>query len=458
MLDSHPLELKKLKHVHFIGIGGVSMSALAMMLKNQNISVSGSDFHVSPTTQYLSEQGVTVAFGHNPDNIPPETDLVVYTAAIAGDNPEYLAAQKRGIPEISRAKLLGRIMQEYAKSIAVSGTHGKTTVTSMLSHILLAADTDPTITVGAYLNKLAANYRIGNSEYFLLEACEYCNSFHNFFPAVSIILNISEDHLDFFKDLKAIQASFHQFGLNTKDVIILHSSLLAVPALTEGWTQKLISFDQGGDYHAENLRYQTDGTPEFDAFYRDRLLGHIQLSVFGRHNVSNALAAIAAADTLGIPFTAVQNGLAEFRGADRRFQKKGSFAGIDVYDDYAHHPEEIAATLQAAEKLPHKRLWLIFQPHTYSRTKLLFDDFVSVLQKPDFLILADIYAAREKNTYGIHSKDLANAVSVHNPNAYYLESFDEIENFVLEHAEPGDLLITMGAGDIYFVGEALLSF
>ena len=457
MSDSQ-LDLKSLKHVHFIGIGGVSMSALAMMLKNQNISVSGSDFHVSPTTQYLSEQGIAVAFGHSPENIPAETDLVVYTAAIAGDNPEYLSAKERGIPEISRAKLLGRIMQEYSKSIAVSGTHGKTTVTSMLSHILLAGNTDPTITVGAYLDKLAANYRIGNSEYFLLEACEYCNSFHNFFPSISIILNVSEDHLDFFKDLKAIQASFHQFGLNTRDAIILHSSLLAVPALTEGWTQKLISFDQGGDYHAKNFAYQANGAPEFDAYYHDRLLGHIQLSVFGLHNVSNALAAIAAADTLGIPFAAVEKGLAEFHGAARRFQKKGTFAGIDVYDDYAHHPEEIAATLQAAEKLPHKRLWLIFQPHTYSRTKLLFDDFVAVLQKADVLILADIYAAREKNTYNIHSQDLAAAISVHNPNTHYFESFDEIENFVLEHAEPGDLLITMGAGDIYFVGEALLSF
>lgn len=457
MLDSS-LNLKQLKHVHFIGIGGVSMSALAMMLKNQNISVSGSDFHISPTTQYLSEQGIPVAFGHSPENIPAQTDLVVYTAAIAADNPEYLAAKERGIPEISRAKLLGRIMQEYSRSIAVSGTHGKTTVTSMLSHILLAAGTDPTITVGAYLNKLNANYRIGNSEYFLLEACEYCNSFHNFFPTVSIILNVAADHLDFFKNLAAIRASFHQFGLNTKDTIILHSSLLAMPDLTKGWTQKLVTFDQDGDYHAKNFSYQDSGAPEFDAFYRDKLLGHIRLSVFGLHNVSNALAAIAAADTLGIPFAAIATGLAEFHGADRRFQKKGSFAGIDVYDDYAHHPEEIAATLAAAEQIPHKRLWLIFQPHTYSRTKLLFNDFVAVLQKPDFLILADIYAAREQNTYGIHAKDLAAAVSVHNPNTCYLESFDEIENFVLEHAQPGDLLITMGAGDIYLVGEALLSF
>lgn len=452
------IELKKIKHAHFIGIGGVSMSALAMMLKNMNISVSGSDFHVSPTTQYLSEQGIHVAFGHAAENVPENTDLVVYTAAIAKDNPEYLYAKTKGIAELSRAKLLGRIMQEYRKSIAVSGTHGKTTVTSMLSYVLMAADLDPTITVGAYLDKLKANYRIGNSDYFLLEACEYCNSFHNFFPNLAIILNISADHLDFFKDLDDIFDSFHHFGENTKDLLILHSSLVGNSRLTDGLNARILSFGENGDYHAENICYKEQGTPEFDVYHGEHLLGHIALSVFGKHNINNALSVIAAADCLGIPFPAIAAGLAEFQGADRRFQKKGSFAGIAVYDDYAHHPEEIAATLDAIAKVPHNKVWLIFQPHTYSRTKLLFDDFVQVLSKADNLILTDIYAAREKNTYSISSKDLAEAISVHNPNTYYLESFDEIENFILSQAEPGDMLITMGAGDVYYIGEALLSF
>lgn len=451
------LDLKKLKHVHFIGIGGVSMSALAMMLKNMGISVSGSDFHITTTTQYLTQRGIPVAFGHASENIPVNTDLIVYTAAISPDNPEYLYAKAQSIPEISRAKLLGRIMEEYKHSIAVSGTHGKTTVTSMLSHILLAGQLDPTITVGAYLDKLQANYRIGNSDYFLMEACEYCNSFHNFFPNLSIILNISEDHLDFFKDLADIERSFHRFGQNTKEVVVIHSALKNNQQVLKDLNAKIISFGPEGDYQAHNINYQANGTPEFDVYHGKSLLGHINLSVFGHHNISNALAAIAASDYLGIPFVAIAQGLAEFHGADRRFQRKGSFAGISLYDDYAHHPEEIAATLEAVAQVPHHRLWLIFQPHTYSRTKLLFDDFVQVLSKVDNLILADIYAAREKNIYGISSKDLADAIRVQNPNTYYFNSFDLIENFILTQAEPGDMLITMGAGDIYFLGQSLLN-
>ena len=349
-------------------------------------------------------------------------------------------------------------MQEYQTSIAVSGTHGKTTVTSMLSHILMAGNLDPTITVGAYLEKLKANYRIGNSGYFLLEACEYCNSFHNFFPNIAVILNVSEDHLDFFKDINDILASFHRFGENTKDLLIVHSSLVNNARLTQNLTAKIISFGPDGDYHAENIHYLASGHPEFDVFYKEKKLGTLRLSVFGEHNISNALSAVACSDYLGIPFPAIAERLAEFHGADRRFQKKGSFAGIDVYDDYAHHPEEIAATLEAIKNVPHKKVWLIFQPHTYSRTRLLFGDFVQILSKADHLILADIYAAREKNTYGISSKDLAEAIKVHNSNTNYFESFDEIENFILSQAEPGDMLITMGAGDIYFIGEALLNF
>lgn len=452
------IDFTKVKNAHFIGIGGVSMSSLAMMLKNMGISVSGSDFHVSPTTQFLSEQGISIAFGHHEENVPAATDLVVYTAAISDDNPEFLYAQKNNIQTISRAVLLGQIMEKYASSIAVSGTHGKTTVTSMLSHILLAAQVDPTITVGAYLDKLHSNYRIGNSPYFLMEACEYCNSFHNFFPKTSIILNISEDHLDFFENLDSIYSSFHHFGENTKDTIVLHSSLKNVTALTDNLNKNILTFGSDGDYHYTNVVYKASGEPEFDVYFHENLLGHIELSVFGEHNISNATAAIATAHHLGLPFSAIADGLKEFHGAQRRFQFKGEFAGIKVYDDYAHHPEEIASTLQACKRLPHKKLWLIFQPHTYSRTKLLFDDFVNVLSSANNVIVADIYAAREKNTYGITSKELAEAISVHNPNAHYLDSFDAIENFILQHAQPGDMLITMGAGDIYYVGEALLQF
>ena len=447
-------------HVHFIGIGGISMSGLAEILLDEGFTISGSDSKESDLTKHLEAKGISVFYGQKASNIIPGIDLIVYTAAIHEDNPEFAQAKAQGLPMLSRAELLGQIMDNYEQSIAVAGTHGKTTTTSMISQILLEAKTDPTITVGGILEAINGNLRVGESEFFISEACEYTNSFLNFRPKYSIILNVEAEHLDFFKDLDDIRKSFHKFAANTlaDGATIINGEIDNYTEIVEGLPQRIITYglNSSYDYYAENITYDEKACAIFSVMHDGQKIMDVHLNVPGKHNVSNSLAAIALCDIMDIPNEAVISGLLKFGGANRRFQYKGKIDGITIIDDYAHHPTEIKATLTAAANYPHERLVLVFQPHTYSRTKAFLDDFAEVLSMADVVVLADIYAAREQNTYGVSSKDILNLLKKKGTEAYYLPSFEEIEKFLLKNCINGDLLITMGAGNVVEIGEALL--
>lgn len=447
-------------HVHFMGIGGISMSGLAQILIKRGFTISGSDSKKSPLTIELEEMGAKVFYAQVAENITKDIDLLVYTAAISKDNPELNQAKDMGIPCMSRADLLGEIMENFASSICVCGTHGKTTTTSMVSHILLAAAKDPTITVGGILKAIDGNIRIGRSEYFVAEACEYTNSFLSFYPKYNIILNIEEDHMDFFKDLDDIRNSFGKFASNTKadGLIFINEDIDKNNDIVKNASavSKTFGFSEAADCHPENLSYDSLGCGKFGIVYLGKNYGQITLSVPGAHNVSNALSAAALGIELGIDFESIQEGLSSFTGADRRFEKKGEINGITILDDYAHHPTEISATLSAAKNTDAKRIVVVFQPHTYTRTKAFLDDFAKALSVADMVVLADIYAAREKNTIGISSMDLKEKIDALGTECYYFPSFEEIEKFLLEKCMNGDLLITMGAGNVVRIGESLL--
>lgn len=447
-------------HVHFIGIGGISMSGLAEILLEKGFTISGSDSKESDLTDILTSKGATIFYGQKAENIIPGIQLVVYTAAIHEDNPEFAEAKAQQLPMLSRAQLLGQIMDNYEKSIAVAGTHGKTTTTSMISEILMAAKADPTISVGGILPSIGGNLRVGASSVFVSEACEYTNSFLNFRPKYSIILNVEAEHLDFFKDLDDIRHSFRKFAGNTlaHGATIINGEISNYEELTHNLPQEIITygFDSSFDFYATDVTYNEKACPTFTVMHHDKKVADIQLSVPGRHNASNALAAVALAVTMGLDTDAIVRGLDAFGGANRRFQYKGTVDGVTVIDDYAHHPTEIRATLSAAQNYPHQRLVLVFQPHTYSRTKAFLDDFADVLSMADVVVLADIFAAREKNTYGVSSKDILTRLKAKGTEAYYFPSFEEIEKFLLKKCVNGDLLITMGAGNVVEIGEALL--
>lgn len=447
-------------HVHFIGIGGISMSGLAEILLSKGFPVSGSDIRRSELTDLLEKKGASIFLKQCRENLDGDIDLVVYTAAISQDNPEFAAIAERNLPSLTRAQLLGQIMKNYKTSIAISGTHGKTTTTSMLSQILLEADVDPTLSIGGMLKSINGNFRMGNSDCFVTEACEYTNSFLSFSPTIAVILNIEEDHMDFFKDIYEIRESFHKFAsLLPKDgVLVINGDIKGIDSVIRELSCRIIrcSLSETGDYFPSDITYDVQGNPSFTVHTPDKDTFPVTLSVPGEHNVSNALAALAVADLLSIDRHVSASALASFAGASRRFEQKGKIGGITIIDDYAHHPTEIEATLKAARNYPHKTLWCVFQPHTYTRTKAFLSDFARVLSLADKIVLADIYAAREKNTLGISSRILQEEIEKSGKDCYYFPSFDEIENFLLENCINGDLLITMGAGDVVKIGENLL--
>ena len=457
----YKIDFNKPEHIHFIGIGGISMSGLAEILLGAGFSISGSDMKPSALTNQLESKGAKVFYGQCAENISAEYNCVVYTAAIHADNPEFARCVELNLPMLTRAELLGQIMKNYQTSIAVSGTHGKTTTTSMFSSVLLAADADPTISVGGILEAIGGNIRVGKSETFITEACEYTNSFLSFYPTMSIILNIEEDHMDFFKDLDDIMNSFRLFAkrLPKDGVLIINKEIKDYEKVTEGLECKVITYgmDPSCTYHAENIIFNAQGYGEFDVMHHSTNMGHIVLNVPGQHNVSNALAVIAAARKLGISMEQIQAGLLGFSGANRRFQRKGEYNGVTIIDDYAHHPTEIRTTLEAAKNYPNREVWCIFQPHTYTRTKAFFHEFAESLSLADHVILAEIYAARETDTLGMSSALLCEEIKKLGADCHYFPTFAEIEDFVKSHCIHGDLLITMGAGDVVNIGENILN-
>ncbi|WP_408069531.1 UDP-N-acetylmuramate--L-alanine ligase [Butyrivibrio sp. JL13D10] len=449
-------------NVYFIGIGGISMSGLALVLANRGFKVSGSDRSESEATAELTNAGIKVFIGQRAENIDNiiKPDVVVYTAAIHPDNPEFAAAKKLGIPMLTRAELLGQIMQHYHLPVNVAGTHGKTTTTAMVAKIMLEGNLDPTVSIGGFLKDIGGNIRIGASKYFVTEACEYTNSFLSFFPGVGIILNIDADHLDFFKDLDDIRHSFRKFAqlIPENGTLVINGEIPNLSEITDGLTCniKTYGFSDNYDYYPTNISYDSFGNASFHINIKNGNGFDIALKVPGKHNISNAMAAAAASDVFGISEAEIKSGLCSFTGTDRRFEYKGTVDGVTIIDDYAHHPTEIAATLSAAKNYPHKNIWVVFQPHTFTRTKALMDEFAHALLGADKLIIADIYAARETDNLGISSRTLKEKIESLGHECYYFPSFDEIEKFLLQNCTKDDLLITMGAGDVVNIANDLL--
>ncbi len=464
----YKIDFNKPCRIHFIGIGGISMSGFAEYLHNLGYQVSGSDSHQSKITEHLSDLGIEVFIGQRAANIKPGIDVVVYTAAIREDNEEYLAVLQQGIPILNRAELIGQLMLNFDNAVAVSGTHGKTTTTSMLSLIFLEGELDPTISVGGILDAIGGNIRMGKSEHFIAEACEYTNTFLKFFPKRSIILNIDADHLDFFKDLDDIRNSFHQFAkLLPKDgQLFINGEITHYEEITKDLNCEIFTYgivdpaykktELTYDYYADHIEFDDYSRGSFDLYFRGQFIDRIKLNVIGIHNVSNSLPAIGLALQVGVPMDKIKAALLKFHGAERRFEVKGEVGGVKIIDDYAHHPTEITATLTAAKAYPHKTLWCVFQPHTYSRMKAHLKTFAKSLSLADKVVLTDIYASREKDPGDISSKDLVNELEKLGKEVYYFSCFDDVENFLLQNCMNGDLLITMGAGDIVTVGESLL--
>lgn len=442
------------KFIHFIGIGGISMSGIAKILLTNGIRVSGSDISESESVAELRELGADVKIGHKKENITCQ-DIVVYTSAVHDDNPEIIAAKEKGIKLIDRATMLGYIMKDYKNAISVAGTHGKTTATSMFAYILLAAQTDPTVMVGGKLDGIDGNLRIGKSDYFITETCEYMRNFLKFFPKVAVILNVEEDHLDYYKDIDDIVDAFTSFcNLVPSDgIVVVNKENDNAVKSASSTAAKVYSFGfEGADYNAVNITYSDFGYPSFDIYENDEFLLHLDLNVVGIHNVLNATACALAACKMGIDKECIKKGLEAFTGTKRRFEKKGFVNGALVIDDYAHHPTEISATINALKNVNHSSEWCIFQPHTYTRTISLLDDFAKALSKVDNVIITDIFAAREKDTGIVHSRDLAEKID----GAVYIKEFEEIAEYIKKNAKEGDVVLTMGAGNVCDISKLII--
>lgn len=454
-------DLEKYRKIHMIGIGGVSMSGIAEILKHWGFIVTGSDAAISEYTTELISHGIPVTIGHDIESVS-KSDLVVYTAAIKTQDPELVEARRLGIPTIERADFLGILTKIFNDTICISGTHGKTTTTSMISSCFLEGKLDPTIQVGAFLKQINGNYRLGNSEYFIIEACEYVESFLKFYPKTEIILNIDNDHLDYFKDMEHIKLAFKKYVklLPSNGLLVINSDDPNCAALSKYTEAKTITYginNQNANFVARNITFNKNGFPIFDVYYNNTFYKTIYLSVAGIHNVLNALACIGVCHMYGLNKEQIKNGLMKFTGAHRRFEYIGEFGNhISVYDDYAHHPTEIRATAEAMKNKTYNKSWVIFQPHTYSRTKNLLQDFAKALILFDNIIVTDIYAARETNTFNISSQDLVNEIKKLGKTAHYIQKFSDIASFIKSHALNNDLVLTLGAGTVVNISGMLV--
>lgn len=452
--------LENFKKIHFIGIGGISMSGLAHILLKSGHVITGSDLKPSHIIDKLKQEGAIITIPHNAECVNG-ADLVVYTAAVKEDNPEIIRAKELNIPIVDRATLLGNIMKNYKYKIAVSGSHGKTTTTSLISVLLEDMGFDPTVLVGGEVDVIGGNVRVGKSEYFVTEACEYTDSFLKFCPYIAVILNVDSDHLDYFKNIENIKQSFTQFAnLVPPDgfVIACHDDKNTMNVL-QNVNKNIITYGiyNNSDWNADNIIFDKRGCPSFDAYYKGNYVGNFKLSIVGKHNIYNALAALAVGYLLGIDINKASQCLKKFKGTHRRFEVKGTVDGITVIDDYAHHPTEIKATLQSAKNYPHNRIICVFQPHTYSRTKSLLYDFAESFDNADKIIITDIYAAREKDTGIVSSKDLADLIAARGNDVMYIKDFLSITEYLKTNTTKGDLVLTVGAGDVYEIGDMFLN-
>ncbi len=452
-------DLKKYNHIHLIGIGGISMSAIAETLKNWNFKVTGSDAKESEITKKLNVHGITTTIGHNLENAK-SADLIIYSAAIKDDDPEMVIAKENNIPLIDRGKFVGYLTKLYNESICVAGTHGKTTTTSMISVCFVNAQKDPSIEVGGILKEIDGNYRVGNSEYFILESCEYMGNFLKFFPNTEIILNIDNDHLDYYKTFDNILKTFQSFAslLEKDGLLIVNADDKNCFNLKNYSKSKFLSYgieNTSANFIAKNITFNNTGS-QFEVYKNNEFYSKFELSIPGKHNILNALACITVCDYYGIEKEIVYDSLLHFTGAARRAEYKGSFNNITIYDDYGHHPTEIKATSDAMKTKTYNKSWVVFQPHTYSRTQNLLEDFAKSLLDFDNIIIVDIYAARETNTYNISSQDLVNKINSFGKNAIYISEFDEVVSYLKENAKPNDLILTLGAGTVTEICPMLL--
>ena len=450
------------KKLYFIGIGGVSMSGLCeILLAEGDYTIYGSDNNNSELIQNLIKKGVTVYIGQDEKNITPDIDLVVYTAAIKEDNPEFIKAKNLGLNMLERSTFLGELMKAYKFPLCIAGTHGKTTTSSMVSQVFLQADKDPTISLGGILSSINSNFKVGKKDYFILETCEYCDSFLKFNPHSAIILNIDEDHLDYFKNINQIYESFSKFAkLIKKDAcLVINSDIKDYEKVINGLDCTVITYGENKNsmWQAKDITFDENGYGTYNAYYNGKLMYNIKLSVVGAHNVYNSLSVCALAHFYNLDRESIEKGLNSFKGTNRRFQYKGQFKGVKIIDDYAHHPTEILATIKSAKSQNINKLWCVFQPHTYTRTKALLDDFAKSLLDVDHILIADIYSAREKDTGEIHAKDLVNRLKDLGKDAIYIENFECGKDYIEKNCQHNDMLITMGAGNVYLLGEMLLN-
>jgi UDP-N-acetylmuramate--alanine ligase len=457
MLDF--LNKKNVNSIHLVGIGGIGMSALAEILLDKGFRISGSDIKSSHITRKLENKGIKIYIGHDESNVL-NADIIVYTSAVKPDNPEIVKAKALDIPTIDRAEMLGKLMISYDTSIAVSGTHGKTTTTSMISLIFEHAELNPTILVGGELSEIGGNVKIGSNEILITEACEYKDNFLKFNPNVGIVLNVDEDHLDYFNDLDHILSTFSKFVklIPKKGHLILNNDDYDVKKLIPHAKCNIITcgINLTSDFQATNITFSEGGYPSFNVMHNGKNLERFTLNIPGKHNIYNALASIATAYTLNVPLIKIKEKLSQFKGTHRRFDILGKWNEVRVIDDYAHHPTEIKATLDATKKFPHNKIWCVFQPHTYSRTKALLLDFAKAFNDADKIIITDIYAAREEDTGEIHSKTLVDLIRKEDLDVTYISSLNEVVEYLKEHTVSEDIVLTMGAGNVYEVGKMLI--
>lgn len=460
-MDTQISNLSNYKHIHLIGIGGISMSAIAETLHNWNYTVTGSDLNRSEITDNLNKHGIVTTIGHDLEN-SKKADLIIYTAAISDTDPEILIAKENNIPLIGRGSFVGYLTKLYKEAICISGTHGKTTTTSMIANCFISAEKDPSIEVGAILDSIGGNYRVGNSEYFILESCEYKGNFLKFFPNTAIILNIDNDHLDYYKTFDNVIKAFHDFAniVEPEGLVVVNGDDKNCFVLKDIVKSNFISYgieNVACNFVAQNISFDENGFAKFDVYKNNEFYETFELSVAGRHNILNSLACISTCDYYNISKDIMKSSLKNFTGAERRLEFKGKINNtISVFDDYAHHPTEIKATSNAVKNKKYNESWVIFQPHTYSRTKNHLEDFADSLLDFDNIIILDIYAARETNTFNISSKDLVEKINSKGKKALYMPNFEEVVSYIKENVKENDIVITLGAGTVTQIGPMLV--